>query len=38
VAAALAALRDARLDGRVLDRAAEMDYVRAWQSNHERTG
>ncbi len=38
VAAALAALRDARLDGRVVDRAAEMDYVRAWKSNHERTG
>src|SRR5207237_278067 len=38
VAAALAALRDARLDGRVVDRAAEMDYVRAWQSNQEREG
>ena len=38
VAAALAALRDARLDGRVVDRAAEMNYVRAWQSNRERQG
>jgi tRNA nucleotidyltransferase (CCA-adding enzyme) len=38
VAAALAALRDARLDGRVVDRASEMDYVRAWQSNQERKG
>lgn len=38
VARALEALRDARLDGLVVDRAAEMDYVRAWQSNHERQG
>jgi tRNA nucleotidyltransferase (CCA-adding enzyme) len=39
VAAALAALRDARLDGRVVDRAAEMDYVRSWVvSNPERKG
>jgi tRNA nucleotidyltransferase (CCA-adding enzyme) len=38
VAAALTALRDARLDGRVVDRTAEMDYVRTWQSNHERKG
>jgi tRNA nucleotidyltransferase (CCA-adding enzyme) len=38
VAAALAALRDARLDGRVVDRTAEMDYVRSWMSNQERKG
>jgi len=38
VATALAALRDARLDGRVVDRAAEMDYVRSWMSNQERKG
>jgi tRNA nucleotidyltransferase (CCA-adding enzyme) len=38
VAAALAAVRDARLDGRVVDRAAEIDYVRSWWSNHERKG
>jgi tRNA nucleotidyltransferase (CCA-adding enzyme) len=38
VAAALAALRDARLDGRVVDRATEMDYVRAWHSTQERKG
>jgi tRNA nucleotidyltransferase (CCA-adding enzyme) len=38
VAAALAALRDARLDGRVVDRAAEMNYVRAWQDRPERKG
>ena len=38
VSAALAALRDARLDGAVVDRAAEIDYVRAWMSNHERKG
>jgi tRNA nucleotidyltransferase (CCA-adding enzyme) len=38
VAAALAALQDARLEGRVVDRAAEIDYVRAWWSNHERKG
>jgi len=36
VAEALAALRDARLDGLVVDRAAEMDYVRAWHSSQER--
>ncbi len=36
VAAALAALRDARLDGLVVDRATEMDYVRAWHSSQER--
>ena len=35
VAAALAALRDARLDGRVVDRASEIDYVRTWTSTHE---
>jgi pantothenate kinase-related protein Tda10 len=36
VASALAALRDARLDGLVVDRATEMDYVRAWHSSQER--
>jgi hypothetical protein len=36
--AVLAALRDARLDGRVVDRAGETEYVRAWMSNHEREG
>jgi tRNA nucleotidyltransferase (CCA-adding enzyme) len=36
VAAALAALRDARLDGRVVDRASEIDYVRTWTSTQER--
>jgi tRNA nucleotidyltransferase (CCA-adding enzyme) len=36
VAAALTALRDARLDGRVIDRAAEIDYVRSWLANQER--
>src|SRR5205085_4006740 len=35
VAAALAALRDAQLDGRVVDRASEIDYVRTWTSTHE---
>lgn len=35
VAAALAALRDARLDGRVVDRASEIDYVRTWTSTRE---
>jgi tRNA nucleotidyltransferase (CCA-adding enzyme) len=38
VAAALAAVRDARLDGRVVDRASEMDYVRSWMSDAERKG
>ena len=38
VAAALAALRDARVDGRVVDRAAEMDYVRSWMIDAERKG
>src|SRR5262245_11599904 len=38
VAAALAALRDARLDARVVDRAAEMDYVRSWMADQERKG
>ena len=38
VSAVLAALRDARLDGRVVDRAGETEYVRAWISNHEREG
>ena len=38
VAAALAALRDARLDGRVVDRATEMAYVRSWMSDQERKG
>src|SRR5207245_700080 len=36
VAEALAALRDARLDGLVVDRAAEMDSVRAWHSRQDR--
>ena len=35
VAAALTALRDARLDGRVVDRASEIDYVRTWTSTRE---
>jgi tRNA nucleotidyltransferase (CCA-adding enzyme) len=38
VAAALASLRDARLDGAIVDRAAEMDYVRAWRANQEQEG
>jgi len=38
VAAALAALRDARLDARVVDRAAEIDYVRSWMADQERKG
>jgi len=38
VATVLAAVRDARLDGRVVDRAAEIDYVRSWRSNNERKG
>jgi tRNA nucleotidyltransferase (CCA-adding enzyme) len=38
VAAALAALRDARLDARVVDRATEMDYVRSWMADQERKG
>lgn len=38
VAAALAALRDARLEGRVVDRASEIDYVRSWWSHDERKG
>ena len=36
VALALTALRDAWLDGLVVDRATEMDYVRAWHSSQER--
>jgi tRNA nucleotidyltransferase (CCA-adding enzyme) len=38
VATVLAALRDARLDARVVDRAAEMDYVRSWMADQERKG
>ena len=38
VAAALAALRDARLDARVVDRMTEMDYVRSWMADQERKG
>jgi tRNA nucleotidyltransferase (CCA-adding enzyme) len=38
VAAALAALRDARLDARVVDRATEIDYVRSWMADLERKG
>jgi hypothetical protein len=38
VAAALTALRDARLDGRVIDRATEMNYVRSWMADQERKG
>jgi tRNA nucleotidyltransferase (CCA-adding enzyme) len=33
VAAALGALRDARLDGEIQDRTGEIDYVRTWLQN-----
>jgi hypothetical protein len=33
VAAVLGALRDARLDGEIRDRADEIDYVRSWLQN-----
>jgi tRNA nucleotidyltransferase (CCA-adding enzyme) len=35
VAAALSALRDARLDGEIRDRQDEMDYVRSWLQTKE---
>jgi tRNA nucleotidyltransferase (CCA-adding enzyme) len=37
VASVLAGLRDARLDGEICDRAAEIDYVRTWLSDRTRT-
>jgi tRNA nucleotidyltransferase (CCA-adding enzyme) len=38
VAAVLGALRDARLDGEVHDRAGEIDYVKAWLQNTTKEG
>jgi tRNA nucleotidyltransferase (CCA-adding enzyme) len=38
VAAVLHALRDARLDGEIRDRAGEIDYVRGWLQHREKEG
>jgi tRNA nucleotidyltransferase (CCA-adding enzyme) len=38
VAAVLAALRDARLDGEIHDRQGEMDYVKAWLATRTKEG
>jgi hypothetical protein len=38
VAAVLDALRDARLDGEIRERAEEIDYVRSWLRTRTREG
>ena len=38
VAAVLAALRDARLEGEIRDRPGEIDYVRTWLPNRKKEG